>query len=117
MKEALVFIVTIVISYFSATPVGKWFDKQYPGGGGWVYAGSFPGFLDGLVFSYIFFASLFFPQLTGKIKSGLYSILPVLVIEVVLGAWNPQLWMSLIFLASGLGFSSLILLAQKHLRS
>ena len=107
-KKTLAFIATLILSHFLAYPIGRWFEKKYPSGS-WVTIGPFDGYLDGLTLSYIIVSSLVLSIVGGKIKYGFIAALPVFVIEIFLGAWDPQLWMDLILLGLGLGLAWVIL--------
>ncbi|TSA45839.1 hypothetical protein D4R52_01695 [bacterium] len=111
MKKTIAFIVTLVLSHFTAYPIGHWFASRYFGSGEF-YFGPFRGYLDGLSLSYIFYSSFLLSIFTGKFKIGFYFALPVLVFDLILGAFNPQLWMDFILLAAGLGLAWLILLIK-----
>ena len=112
MKKIITFVISVVLSYFTATPVGKWFDENYVSGG-FIYWGPFPGFLDGLLLSYVFFSALLLSLFSQKIKTGFYFSLPILILDIISGSYNPQLWLSLILLALGLGLAYLILLLTR----
>jgi|SRR3989344_3684792 len=107
-KKTLGVIVSLVISFFLRGLIGKWLASQY------AYSGSFIGSgktenLDGFVLGYVFFSSLLVPLFSSKLKYGFYATLPVLIVDIVLGAWNPQLWMDIVLLAAGLILAWIIL--------
>ena len=102
-KKTLAVVISLVASYFAAYPVGHLYDSIYPGGGtGWVAVGPFPGYWDGFLFSYVLLSSFLVVFISGRIKYGFYAVLPVLVIDIILAAFDPQLWMDLILLGLGL---------------
>ena len=106
--------ISLVVSHFLAYPVGQWFHNQYGVGGGWIgQVGPSPGYLDGLFFSYIFVSALLFSVVNNKLKSGFYASSPIVIFDLLLGAFNPQLWMDLILLALGLGLAWLILFLKR----
>lgn len=107
-KIILGVVVSLIVSYFLAYPVGNWFAGKYFGSGEFFF-GPFRGFLDGFLLSYVFIASILTVLLTNKIKFGFYVVLPVLVFDVLTGSFNPQLWMDLVLLAAGLGLAWVIL--------
>ena len=107
MKKIFAVLISLVLSYFAAFPVGKWFASKYAVGG-FMYVGSFPGFLDGFLFSYVLFSSLFVSIISHKIKYGFAAALPVLIFDI-LHPTDPQFFYSLVFLASGLALAWVIL--------
>jgi len=116
MKKLIAFVLSLVGAYLMANPIGRWFDSQYAGGG-FLYWGPFPGYLDGLLFGYIFFASILFPVFTSKIKAGFYVVSPILALHIILGAFDPQLWIDLVLLAIGLGLAWLIMFIRNQVRT
>ena len=99
---------SIILAYFARTILGSWLAANY------AYSGSFIGFgreqnFDGFLSSYVFFSSFILPLVSRKIKYGFYFALPVLVLDIILGSFNPQLWLDLILLAAGLGLAHVIL--------
>ena len=115
-KKTLAIVVSLSTSHFLAYPVGHWFDSQYATGGGWLpTVGPFPGYLDGFTLSYVLISSLLIYLISGQLKFGIYAALPVVVIDLLLGAVNPQLWMDLILLAAGLTLAWTILFAKEKM--
>ena len=108
MKKLIATIITLVASYFAAFPVGHWFAHHYVVSGEF-YFGYFPGYDAGFFLSYSFFAALIIGIISNNLKYGLYFSLPVIVLDILLGAYNPLLWMNLILLAVGLGLAHVIL--------
>ena len=114
MRKLVAFVLSLAGAYLVAAPIGKWFDARYAGGG-FIYWGPFPGYLDGLLFGYVFFASLLFPSLTNKIKLGVYWASPVILLDLVSGSYT-QLGYSFILLAAGLGLAWMILFVKRYIK-
>jgi len=107
-KVILAFILSVVLAYLTREIIGDWLVANY------IYSGSFVGFgssqnSDGFLFSYIFFSSLFGFVLSEKYSIALFLSVPVLLLNIALGFVDPQLWLSLLLLALGLGLAWLIL--------
>ena len=112
LKVFLAIILSLVLAYFTRTFIGLWLAENY------AYSGSFIGFgkgenLDGALLAYTFFSSLLVSVISNSIKRGLSAAILVTVLYIVLGAFNPQLWMDLILLALGLGLAWLILFLKR----
>src|SRR3989344_1803233 len=116
MKIIISLILSILAAYLTRGLIGSWLIENYAYGGSFIGPGSGQNF-DGLVLSYVFFSSVFFSLIFQKIKTGFYAALPILVINVVLGAFDPQLWLSLILLAAGLGIAWLLLFLKRKAAS
>ena|SRR3989344_3698818 len=112
MKKIGSVILAIILAHFAAYPVGHWFDSKYKLHG-WFYFGTFPGYLDGFLFSYIFLSAILVSLAFRNIKKGLLAASIAIVIQFISGAVNPQLWMSLLLLAAGLGLAWIILKLKK----
>lgn len=111
-KLVLVLIVSMASSYFIAFPIGRWFASEYYGSGEF-FIGPFRGFLDGFFISYIFISSILVYTATGNYRFSIYSVIPVIIFDLVLQAFNPQLWMHLVLLAAGLLIAHLFLLLTR----
>ena len=109
MKKFFIGLITsIALSLLVAKYIQAYFDSLY-GTGGSLASISFPNNIDGFLFSYVFFSSFVISVLSKKIKTGLYSVLPVITFDIIIGSFNPQLRLDLILLAVGLGLAYLIL--------
>ena|SRR3989344_4609860 len=115
MKKLIAFILSLVGAYFVATPVGKWFVSKYVAGG-FIHVGPFPGYDQGFLFGYIFFAALLLPLFTKRLIIGLYFALPVIIFDL-LHPTDPQLWIDLVLLAIGLGLAWLIMFIRNQVRT
>lgn len=113
MKKLIGIIISLILSYFAAYPLGHWFDSHYASGS-WLYLGSFPGYMDGFLFSYLFSSSFLVSIFTDKLRAGLYAALPVLLLSIISGSFNPQLWIDLVLLAAGLGLAWIILYVKNQ---
>lgn len=112
MKKIIAIIISLIVAYFGATPVGQWFSSKYAVGG-FISVGAFPGFLDGFLFTYVFVASMITPLFTERIKIGFYVTLPILILNA-LHPYDPQLVISLLLLAAGLGIAWFFLFLKRQ---
>jgi len=110
-KTILAFLLSLFLAYFTRTIIGEWLASNY------AYSGSFIGpsngeNIDGFILSYIFFSALLGFIFSGQLKIALFLSIPMLFFNVILGYINPDLWLSLLLLALGLGLAWLILKLQ-----
>ncbi len=112
-KVFIAILISVVLAYFARTLFGVWLAEHYAYSGSFFWGFSNPEDFDGFLFSYIFLSSLLVTIFTGKIRLGLYATLPVLVLDLILGAFNPQLWIDLVLLAVGLALAWVILKLKK----
>ena len=108
LKNLITLFVVLFVTHLLAFPIGKWFASNY------VVSyefnlGEFPGYLSGFFIVYAFVAALGFSLVNNKILTGLYWVVPVLLFELIIRAYDPHLWLSLLLLALGLGLAWLIL--------
>jgi hypothetical protein len=116
MKKMLAIIVSLAISYFAAYPVGRLFASKYNIGTGEFFIGSFSGYFDGFALSYIFIAAILVSLISSKIKYGIYSISPFLILALF-DLNDPWSRGAFLVAASGLALAWIILFIKKRLSS
>jgi len=109
--KILIFLVAFVASNVTASTIGEWLKSRYAfySYGPFFWGPSNGEVIDGWILGYVIFSALLFPLYTQRIRSGFYWALPALLLLFLTGTINPQLWLSLLLLALGLGLAWLIL--------
>jgi len=109
VKVILAFLLSVILAYLTRVIIGDWLASNYAYSGPFFWGISSSEYVDGFFFGYVFSSALLFPIFFEKIKFGFYAALPVLVLDLLLGAFNPQLKLDILLLAVGLGLAWLIL--------
>ena len=90
VKNIVLFVAVLILSYFTAPYFGDWYNKFYPQHGSWIVSRSDSIFFAGLLLSYVVLIPFVFELFgTGnKKKWMMWSLLPIILLLLLADASN-----------------------------